>query len=451
MDSTILAEFRHTLYTTCFTRARDALFDLADALLTDTQARSFVELSQAQRFQRAWPSLYEALEDGRIDRSALQRLFTSFLPAAMVGTRLVLGVDVSSILRPDAHTSEDRTLVHRSNLPKDATPVGPGWQFSTLVVLPDPVSSATYILDNRRVPSSETATSIGVAQLRELLPLLLALGVSILIVLDRGYSHAPWVQASEGLLTDQLLRARGDRVLYRPPLPRQPHQRGRSPLDGPRFKGTDPHTHQTPDADWSGSDAKGQPVQVTAWRNLHLSEVRQVPITVLRVIRSNARGTKRDPRVSWFWWLGGPLPPLKEIPGLYARRFGQEHGYRLDKQELLWAKPRLRRPEQFERWTEVVSLVHNQLVLAHPLVEVVRRPWERASRPATPRQVRRAMGRIIGLLGTPARRPQPRGKAPGRAAGTTVRPASRHPVIRKGSKTKASIAKTARKQLIQRE
>jgi hypothetical protein len=451
MDSTILAEFRHTLYTTCFTRARDALFDLADALVTDTHARSFVELSQAASFQRAWPSLYEALEDGRIDRPALQRLFAHQLPASMVGTRLVLGVDVSSILRPDAHTSQDRTLVHRCNLPPDATPVGPGWQFSTLVVLPDPVSCATFILDNRRVPSSETATSIGVAQLREVLPLLLRLGVSILIVLDRGYSSAPWLQASHCLPVDQLLRARGDRVLYRPPLPRQPHQRGRPPLDGPRFKGSDPSSHGPPDADWSGLDAQGQPVQVRLWRNLHLSKLRQVPITVIRVIRMSARDTKRDPRVSWFWWLGDALPPLREIPGLYARRFGQEHGYRFDKQELLWATPHLRRPEQFERWTDVVSLVHNQLVLAHPLVEAVRRPWERASRPATLRQARRAMGRIIGQLGTPARRPQPRGKAPGRAAGASVTPATRHPVIRKGSKTKASTQKTPPKQVVQRE
>jgi hypothetical protein len=40
-------------------------------------------------------------------------------------------------------------LVYRSNLPSDATPVGPGWSFSALVVLPDPVSSWTYILDHR--------------------------------------------------------------------------------------------------------------------------------------------------------------------------------------------------------------------------------------------------------------------------------------------------------------
>src|SRR3989440_453132 len=164
MDYTILEVYRHNLYHSCFSRAADALFDLADALLTDVLARSLVELSQAASFRRAWSSVYEALEDGQIDRDALIRLFIDLLPQRMVGTRLVLGLDTSSILRPAADTAQDRTLVYRSNLPKDATPVGPGWSFSALVVLPNPVSSWTYILDHRRVPSTETATTIGVAQ-----------------------------------------------------------------------------------------------------------------------------------------------------------------------------------------------------------------------------------------------------------------------------------------------
>lgn len=451
MDCTSLESFRSTRYQTCFTRAADALFDLADALLTDTQARSFVELSQAASFQRAWPSLYEALDDGRIERAALIHLFAAQLPDALVGSRLVLGVDVSSILRPDAHTSADRTLVHRSNLPSDATPVGPGWQFSTVVVLPDPVSSATSILDNRRVPSTETATTIGVAHLMDVLPLLQARGVPLLTVLDRGYRTAPWVQASHHLPTDQLIRARGDRVLYRPPPVRRPHQRGRPALDGPRFQGTDATTHGTPDADWHGTDAAGHPIQVTAWKNLHLQDVRQVPITVIRIIRTRARGTKRAPRTSWFWWLGGALPPLAAIPGLYARRFGQEHGYRFAKQDLLWATPKVRTPEPFERWTDIVSCVQNQLILARPVVDAVRRPWERSTRAATPRHVRRAMSRIIGRLGTPARPPQRRGNAPGRSLGTPIKRATRHPVIRKDQKTKDSIPNTTAKQDIQRE
>jgi hypothetical protein len=170
VDCTILEVYRHNLYHGCFTRAADALFDLADALLTDVVARSLVELSQAASFRRRWPSLYEALEDGQINRDALMRLFLDLLPQRLVGTRLLLGLDTSSILRPAAETAKDRTLVYRSNLPSDATPVGPGWCFSALVVLPDPVSSWTYILDNRRVPSTETATSIGVQQLQAVLP-----------------------------------------------------------------------------------------------------------------------------------------------------------------------------------------------------------------------------------------------------------------------------------------
>ena len=63
----------------------------------------------------------------------------------------------------------------------------------------------------------------------------------------------------------------------------------------------------------------------------------------------------------------------------------------------------------------------------------------------------RAMGRCIGQVGTPARRPQPRGKAPRRAARATVKPATWHPVIRKGSKTKASTRKAPPKQAVQRE
>jgi hypothetical protein len=46
----------------------------------------------------------------------------------------------------------------------------------------------------------------------------------------------------------------------------------------------------------------------------------------------------------------------------YVRRFSQEHGYRFDKQALLWDKPRLRTPEQFERCTHLVAIAHHHLV-----------------------------------------------------------------------------------------
>jgi hypothetical protein len=66
MDINTLRRFRHDIYD-CFSRAKDALFNTVDALMTETQAKSFPELSQSLWFERKWSSLYEAFEDGRID------------------------------------------------------------------------------------------------------------------------------------------------------------------------------------------------------------------------------------------------------------------------------------------------------------------------------------------------------------------------------------------------
>ena len=105
---------------------------------------------------RQWPSLYQALQEASVDRVALQRLFSAYVRLPAAGERLVLGIDASSIARPCSKTAEDRTYVHQSNLPEGSKPVRPGWQFSTLTVLPDVPSSWTYILDNARVTSTHT-------------------------------------------------------------------------------------------------------------------------------------------------------------------------------------------------------------------------------------------------------------------------------------------------------
>jgi hypothetical protein len=143
----------------------------------------------------------------------------------------------------------------------------------------------------------------------------------------------------------------------------------------------------------------------------------------------------RDPKVSWFIWKGDEPAPLAEISPTYRLRYSHEHGYRLD-------KPRLRTPAQTERWTQVVACTHNQLVLARPLAGGIYRPWETRRTLLTLAQVRRAMPTFLMQLGTPARPPQPRGKAPGRAKGFHPKPATCHPAIRKTNK-KEKKRKTA--------
>ena len=162
---------------------------------------------------------------------------------------------------------------------------------------------------------------------------------------------------------------------------------------------------------------------------------------MIRVTRFGATDSARDPRVSWFLWVGQTSAPLAGVSSLYKRRYSQEHGYRFHKQSLLWDRPRLRTPAQFERWTWLVAGVHNQLVLARPLVAAVRLPWESCTRPVTPQQVRRAMAAILATLGTPAQPPKVRGKSPGWPKGRVRTPAPRFPVVKKSK----SVPKKRRK------
>lgn len=64
-----------------FTRARDALFELLDALLVPPGVRSFTELCLAGTFRRQWPSLDAAIQNGRLDRDALERFLAAQVPA----------------------------------------------------------------------------------------------------------------------------------------------------------------------------------------------------------------------------------------------------------------------------------------------------------------------------------------------------------------------------------
>lgn len=440
MDCNTLGAFRRDLYA-CFTRADDALMNLGDALLSETPARSLIELSLSPFFARRWPSLYEALQDGHIDRSALQTLFAQFAPRPREGERLVWGGDASSILRPESRTARDRTYVHASNLPDGAKPVRPGWQFSTLSVLPPTPSSWTYVLDNRRIDSEQTQAQVMAAQLKTALesaperPLWLG---------DGYYGSHTFLSMVAELPFDVLVRLAKNRVLYREPLP-EPARVGHPTWHGTRFDCKDPSTHGPPDAVWEGVDAHGHSVRVACWHGLHWKKARRVPVSVLRVTRQAAADTKRDPKVSWFVFRGQRLPPLAQIPALYALRYSVEHAYRVDKQDLLWERPRLRTPEQFERWTDLVACVRNQLYLARDLVGDLRQRWESKRRPSTPQQVRRCMGRIIATLGTPARVCRPRGYSTGWPTGKARKAVATFPVVFKAAAKPAKGSTRTRK------
>jgi hypothetical protein len=77
-----------------------------------------------------------------------------------------VGIDASRIERPESHTSAERTVVYKPNLPQNTKPITYGWQFSTLVVLPDQPSSWTYILDQERIKSTQKAVQVALDQVQ---------------------------------------------------------------------------------------------------------------------------------------------------------------------------------------------------------------------------------------------------------------------------------------------
>jgi DDE superfamily endonuclease len=189
MNLNTLKAFRHEVYAS-FTRAKDALFNTVDALITETAAHSFAELSLSPAFERRWSSLYEAFEDGRIERERLQATFMHYLPMPAAGQRRLGGIDASTIARPQSKTAADRITLPVPNLPQSRTvPLTVGWQFSTLVVLPQSPSSWCSILDSRRIASHQTAAEVAAEQLREAVARLPP-GMRPLLVGDRYYPSA---------------------------------------------------------------------------------------------------------------------------------------------------------------------------------------------------------------------------------------------------------------------
>jgi hypothetical protein len=327
-----------------------------------------------------------------------------FAPLPEKGKPVWIGVDSSNLYRPEAKTAADRSVVYLPNLPESDRPISYGWQISTVVLLPEEAGQGSYVLDSQRIPSTSLAMEVAARQINELIPLLLSRGVHPIILADRWYACAPDLARTADLEATLLLRVKRNRVFYRRAPEQTPGQRGASRKDGDRFQCSDPSTQGKPDEQWQGTDEKGQLVEVRCWNHLHLRTARWVEVSLLQVIRHGASGKARDRRESWFVWRGSQQIDLSQVSCHYRHRYSQEHGYRFDKPALLWDRPRLRTPEQTERWTQVVACAHNQLVLARPLAVGAYRPWEKRRERLTLQQVRRGLPTLLCELGTPARR-----------------------------------------------
>ena len=128
----------------------------------------------------------------------------------------------------------------------------------------------------------------------------------------------------------------------------------------------------------------------------------------------------------------------------FLRRFDLEHTFRFLKQTLGWTRPRIRTPEQGDRWTWLVITAHTQLRLARGLTDDLRRPWEKPitePQRLTPGRVRRGFRNLRRKTALPASAPKPTHPGPGRPPGSRNQQRATHHDIGKKITTDAVTSK----------
>jgi DDE superfamily endonuclease len=443
--SDALHSFRRSLYE-CLHRRGDALFELTDAILTaDGAVPSPAYLSLQAPHRRGWGSLYAALNRGRTDEESLRRLLARH-PLAESETP-IYAVDVSVWDRCDAECSPERGFYYHPSRHSAGQPIVAGWAYQFVAQLNFVRESWTAPMDVERIRPAQDANEVACGQVKVLLNRLGKGGSVPLFVFDAGYDPVKLQQGLEGRACQILLRLRAGRRFYGDPsLVGPPATTGRPRRHGPKMKCNDPSTWPEPSAEHTCNDAGYGSVHVRAWAKLHPKVQNHegrgsrglLPIVVgtlilVEVERLPRGERRREPRVLWLWWHGsGGEPDLDLIWRSYVRRFDLEHTFRFLKQSMGWTTPRVRQPEQADRWTWLVVAAYTQLRLARTYVADLRLPWERrydAGR-LTPIRVHRGVSALLAHLGTPAKPPKPCGRSPGRPKGRLSGRAKRYPALK---------------------
>ena len=164
-DINRLIEFRQAVYEHGLLARRDALFDLLDTIVTEGPVASLPLLSLSARFQRQRPSLYAALEDGRLDSAWMHTFLAQQVPAGGVQ---VFALDGSAWARPRARTLDDRQYVYQPTQAVNGGSVCVGYPYALLEWSPTVGSSWSLPVDIRRVPSTQTAQALGALQVQDL-------------------------------------------------------------------------------------------------------------------------------------------------------------------------------------------------------------------------------------------------------------------------------------------
>jgi hypothetical protein len=376
-----LKTFRQEVYNR-LGAARDATFELTDAVLLTRNAYCLADLSLSPVFRRKWPSIYEALQDSRPQRNKLMKLYIKQMPSS---GRPLLAIDHTCWPRPEAVTLQERTIEHYCTAVPGNRPIALGQGYTTIAWIPEASGSWALPLRHERITSWENPIDKGAWQLRQVCRYLAVRPISMW---DSEYGCAPFVLKTADIAADKLVRLRSNLCLWSAAPPYS--GKGRPRLHGDKFKLNDPQTWSQPDESLQVDEPNLRRVCIRLWRGLHFRKAASHPMLLLRVERLAPQGSGRVSKPLWLAWIGEEMPPLAEVWRFYLRRFALDHWYRFAKQRLHWTLPKLSTPKQCERWSDLMPLMSWELWLAKEIVTDNPLPWHKCAENLSPGRVAQA-------------------------------------------------------------
>jgi DDE superfamily endonuclease len=435
-----LYRFRDDVYD-CLTARADALFELLDGLCSPVPVDGVAHVTLAAGCRRGHGSAYAALSHGDIDADLLGDVLAAHRPADWPAD---FAVDVTTWARCDAECSPGRGFYYHPSRHSAGQPIVAGWRYLWTVGLSATPDSWTAPMDMTRPAIGDNTNTVAAQRVRALLPRLEP-GLMPLFAFDAGFDPVQLTVGLSDLEVQVVVRIRDDRKFFTPAPPRRPGQRGRSRRHGDRFSCADPATWPPPDAAHVCHDIQYGRVYVQAWHRLHPHQrtyrdpggaMTIVEASIIRVQVSRLPGRRnRQPKILWLWW-SGPDPAALDLDRVwraYVRRFDIEHTIRFARQVLGATTPKVRTPEQADRWTWLILAALTQLRLARSLVADHRLPWQPplAADKMTPGRVRAGFAQLLPRINNPASWPKPSPPGPGRPKGRKSRPARRYPAVKK--------------------
>jgi len=191
------------------------------------------------------------------------------------GGRIMLGVDVSNWLRPDAATAPGRSFCHVYGRGKGAAQLVPGWPYSFVAALEPGRTSWTAVLDVVRLGPLDDVTQVTAAQVRQVVDRLRTAGQwaegdpPIVIVFDAGYDivRLAWLLADLPVIV--VGRLASSRVFHLPCPPRPAGRVGRPVRHGPVIDLDEPGTHPVPAVSTVAETRRYGKAFADAWDRAH--------------------------------------------------------------------------------------------------------------------------------------------------------------------------------------